>query len=454
MYPIRYFHWLVASTGLIIDGFSVVALGLALPLLQRHFGSSALELGLIGAALMTGAMIGALGGGVLADRFGRRRAFQIDMLIAIAGATLTALAPTTWVVILGQLVLGIGIGIDFPTSGAYVAEIMPTRLRSRMVVATIAMQAVGMVAAALFAITLLDLHRAQGDWRLLIGAVCVIAAVAFAFRLRLPESPRWLAENGRIPEAVADLRKILRGAAIADPVDAADSSRAGRAAPGSKPVSYAMLFSPQYRYRTLLAAVPWALMDIATYGVGLFTPIILSSLHLERGKLGPWTTDLVDAQGMAVVDTFLLIGFLLSLILVPRVGRVRMQIIGFGGMAVGMTTLLFASLGDAGPGMHLWAIAAGFILFNLAMNAGPNATTFTFAPTLFPTALRGAGAGLAAGCAKAGAIFGTLFVPLLKAHWGTAGVLAVMIVVSVLGALATATLSHAANKEGELNEIE
>ena len=199
MYPIRYFHWLVASTGLIIDGFSVVALGLALPLLQRHFGSSALELGLIGAALMTGAMIGALGGGVLADRFGRRRAFQIDMLIAIAGAALTALAPTTWVVILGQLVLGIGIGIDFPTSGSYVAEIMPTRLRSRMVVATIAMQAVGMVAAALFAITLLDLHRAQGDWRLLIGAVCVIAAVAFAFRLRLPESPRWLAENGRIP---------------------------------------------------------------------------------------------------------------------------------------------------------------------------------------------------------------------------------------------------------------
>ncbi len=62
------------------------------------------------------------------------------------------------------------------------------------------------------------------------------------------------------------------------------------------------------------------------------------------------------------------------------------------------------------------------------------------------------GAGLAAGCAKAGAIFGTLFVPLLKTHWGTAGVLAVMIVVSVLGALATATLSHAANKEGELNE--
>ena len=69
-------------------------------------------------------------------------------------------------------------------------------------------------------------------------------------------------------------------------------------------------------------------------------------------------------------------------------------------MAFGMLLLMFAALADDGPQMHLGPVIAGFVLFNFAMNAGPNATTFTLPPILFPTAIRASASGFAAACAK------------------------------------------------------
>jgi nitrate/nitrite transporter NarK len=102
--------------------------------------------------------------------------------------------------------------------------------------------------------------------------------------------------------------------------------------------------------------------------------------------------------------------------------------------------------------MHLAFVIGGFVLFNFAMNAGPNATTFTLAPALFPTSIRGAAAGFGAACAKVGATFGTFVVPQLNAAWGLTGVVGLMLLVSVAGLVATAALAHAVNEEGALEE--
>jgi hypothetical protein len=193
-------------------------------------------------------------------------------------------------------------------------------------------------------------------------------------------------------------------------------------------------------------------MDVATYGVGLFTPVILGALHFGGAAAGPVAADLADAQGSAVVDLFLLIGFLTSLWLVPRFGRIPMQIAGFAGMTVGMSLLLFAAVANDGARAHLGFVVAGFALFNFAMNAGPNATTFTLAPALFPTAIRASASGFAAGAAKVGATFGTFAAPELQAAWGMDGVLALMTLVSILGLVTTAGLSYAVNEEGALEE--
>jgi putative MFS transporter len=76
--------------------------------------------------------------------------------------------------------------------------------------------------------------------------------------------------------------------------------------------------------------------------------------------------------------------------------------IGFAGMALGMLLLMFAAMAGDGPQGPLGLIIAGFVLFNFAMNAGPNATTFTLPPVLFPTAIRASASGFAAACGKGG----------------------------------------------------
>src|SRR5437868_12627667 len=141
---------------------------------------------------------------------------------------------------------------------------------------------------------------------------------------------------------------------------------------------------------------------------------------------------------------FLLLGFLLGIWAVPRFGRIRMQAIGFASMAFGMLLLTIAtrvSSSPAAPG-HIPLVFAGFILFNLLMNAGPNSTTFTLAPSLFPTQLRATASGFAAGVAKIGATLGVFVLPILKGKFGVPAVFGMMATVSVLGLVVTLVFGH------------
>jgi len=451
MTPVRYYYWLLASGGTLLDGFSVASLGIAIPLLKRDLTISPILVGLIGSALVVGAVLGAALGGIAADRIGRKRAFIADMAILAVGSALCVVAQESSFILAGQFLIGVGIGIDFPTSGSYVSEIMPRLLRSRMTVATIALQSVGMIAAAIIAVVVFWVHPALTDWRLLLGTGGLLAAIYLAARLFLPESPRWLAEKGQLAEAAEVLSRLTNiPVSLARLEDSASTPTVQ--ARVAKPPRFATLFTPHYRTRTLLVTLPWLMMDVATYGVGLFTPVILGAMHFASTDTGSVATVLADAEGSGLVDLFLLIGFVAAMWAIPRFGRIPMQVAGFAGMALGMLLLMFAAMIGDGPHIHLGLVVAGFVLFNFAMNVGPNATTFTLPPVLFPTAIRASASGFAAACAKVGATIGTFVVPQLQAAWGLIGVLALMAFVSIGGLVATAAFAHAMNREDQIEE--
>ena len=212
--------------------------------------------------------------------------------------------------------------------------------------------------------------------------------------------------RGRFAEAAPAFLRIMpdqREAVLQITSNAADPKVANSVSPPKSP-GIAILFSRAYRARTVLVAVPWFLMDIATYGVGLFTPIILGAIEASANGIGVIGHDYADARGSAAIDLFLLLGFLIGIWAVPRFGRIRMQAIGFASMAFGMLLLVIA-VRLSNSSLHIPLVFAGFILFNLLMNAGPNSTTFTLAPILFPTELRATASGFAAGIAKIGATF-------------------------------------------------
>jgi MFS family permease len=314
-----------------------------------------------------------------------------------------------------------------------------------MVVATIALQSVGLLLAAAVALVTLRQWSNPADWRLLVGATGAGAGLFLLLRLWLPESPRWLTAHGRLEEAGRIVSGIVPGpmpptAIEPQPSPVPAANIAGAAAAGAGPL--AVLFSQRYRTRTMLVSVPWFLMDIATYGVGLFTPLILGAIHISSATTGPLAREFTDAEGTAAIDLFLLIGFLVGLWAVPRFGRIHMQIIGFAGMTLGMLILAFAVLAGGGAAAPVPIVFAGLILFNLAMNAGPNATTFSLAPELFPTSVRASASGFAAATAKIGATLGIFVLPQVKEHWGVAAVLIMMAVVSALGATITAVLAR------------
>jgi MFS transporter, putative metabolite transport protein len=421
----------------LLDGYVIFVLGVAMPLIIAEFHIQPDVVGLIGASLVLGAVIGAGVGGPMADHLGRKKLMLADMIIIAAGASLSALAKGPAMLFVGQLLVGTGVGIDFPVSSSYVSEILPQRSRARMMVATIAFQSVGMLVAA--AITLILLRSESTEaWRLLLTTEGAVAMIFFILRLSAPESPHWLLSRGKFGEALQIFIRIVPEQREAALRLSTDHEKFAPSVPFVKG-SLSTLFSCRYRTRTALVTIPWFLMDIATYGVGLFTPTILGAIDSSGTTGGLAAQDFGLAQGSALIDLFLLVGFLLGIWMVPRFGRIRMQVVGFAGMAMGMF-ILVAAVGLTNSPFHMPLVFAGFILFNLLMNAGPNSTTFTFAPLLFPTQLRGTAAGFAAAVAKLGATLGVFLLPIFKQKFGVQAVLGIVSAVSLLGLIITFVL--------------
>jgi MFS family permease len=256
--PIQRWLWVLSTGGTLLDGFVIFVLGVAMPLITVEFHLTPDVVGLIGASLVFGAVFGAGLGGLMADHLGRKKLMLADMVIIAVGAATSALANGFPMLFVGQLLVGVGVGIDFPTSSSYVSEVLPKRGRARMMVATIACQSVGMLLAAMITLVLLKNAQSGQIWRLFLATEGVIALLFFLLRLSEPDSPHWLMTRGRFAEAAQAFLRIMpeQREAVLQITGDPGNQRAASAAASAKP-GIAILFSRAYRARTVLVAVPW-----------------------------------------------------------------------------------------------------------------------------------------------------------------------------------------------------
>jgi hypothetical protein len=269
-------------------------------------------------------------------------------------------------------------------------------------------------------------------------AAVLPAMLVLAGRFFVPESACWLVARGRVGDAEKALAQLLKR----EPAYPSKVTLAEPEAPaaGARVTIRQFWVDRKLRRATVFAAVPWFLQDLGTYGIGIFTPVILTSaLGAKREHEGTIAdvvyNDLLAAKGAALIDVLLIVGILAAIFLTDRVGRVRLQVIGFLGCAAGLA--IAAAGSHVGPEWHIPMIFAGFMLFNFMTNMGPNAQTYLIAGEVFPVAYRGTGAGLAASIAKIGAVMTAFLFPVLLKDIGTDVLLTGLVVTSVIGAVVT-----------------
>jgi MFS transporter, putative metabolite transport protein len=432
--------WSLASAGKFFEGMIVFMTGVALPLISREFSLSTADKGLVTAASLAGILVGATALGGLADTFGRKRMFIAEMILFAVFLVALTFAPNLALLVIFLFGSGMALGCDYPTAHMVISESIPTSKRGRLVLSAFAFQAIGALSGALIGFAILYGSQEVGAWRWMYATAIVPAILVIIGRFFVTDSPHWLVAKGRTEDAERETARLL-DRSPRYPKSVTLSRMPDRPANAANRGGYRELFSRRSRRATIFASVPWFLQDLATYGIGIFTPTILvavlgTSSDAQTNSLSSTIhQDMLAAKGSALMNVLFVAGILAAIVLVDRVGRIKLQVVGFIGCALGLALAALSIRSDGGNDMVL--LFAGFMLFYFATNLGPNSMTYLLAGEVFPTHIRGKGAGFAASFAKVGAVLTAFLFPVLLAQIGTTALLFALVAASALGAAVT-----------------
>ncbi|XP_010538418.1 PREDICTED: inositol transporter 4 [Tarenaya hassleriana] len=277
---------------------------------------------------VAGAIVGAAIGGWINDKFGRKISILIADVLFFIGAIVMAIAPTPWVIIIGRILVGFGVGMASMTSPLYISEASPARIRGALVSTNGLLITGGQFLAYL--INLAFVH-ARGTWRWMLGVAGLPAVVQFVLMLSLPESPRWLYRKDRTAEARAILERIYPAeevegemAALKESVEAEKADEAAMGDGFFQKLKGA-LQNPIVR-RGLAAGIT---VQVAQQFVGINTVMYYSPSIVQFAGFASNKT----ALALSLVTSGLnAVGSIVSMMFVDRYGRRRLMIISMFGI--------------------------------------------------------------------------------------------------------------------------
>lgn len=353
---------------------------------------------------LLGILVGAVAGGALADRFGRRKLFVITLIWYACFTMLTSLSPDLTVLMVLRFVAGLGVGAEYSIINSAICEFMPSKRRGRACAIVINFWPLGAIVAGFLAVLILNvLSLGTGtSWRygFLLGGM--LSLIVLVFRSKLPESPRWLMTQGRIADATAIVERIEAGSGVAH--DGADS---GSIAAIAERLPFRTALAELFRVYPARLALGAAL-DLSEgfgfYGMFAFMPLIVfPAIHISNGAI-PYFYIVGNVGALAG-------GIAMSLIF-DELGRRRTIIGSYSLAAVSIGLLALATdHGDKAVVLLVFTVA------NALCTAAWTSAYPTFTE-LFPTHLRAAGVGVAVGVGRFGAAFGVLLVTYIANHLG------------------------------------
>ncbi|KAJ5811909.1 hypothetical protein N7474_008210 [Penicillium riverlandense] len=468
---------LVAGLGFFLDGYTLFASNMALPMVSYVYWreeTSSVRLTWINIATLAGTLLGQVMFGFLADKYGRKKMYGVELVLLITATVGVVMSSTgyngsmdvyTWL-IWWRVLVGIGVGADYPLSAVITSEFAPTKHRARMMASVFFMQPLGQIAGNLVSLVVIAATRHNGDaadiarsvdsmWRWVLGIGVVPGAIATLFRFAIPESPRYLLDIEDDPvTAEFDATTLFTEPPMSPSIESAswetgsniqlpaacsmgspsvneddNSHEYGRPPPATLNSHWRLARSDIVRYfwtegnwRSLAGtSIAWLLLDFGFYGIGLSSPQFLAKTwgSLRINSESPyWMTD--DRPGANIYQMFLdtsirglvilnigsFVGGLLLILLVNRLDRVALQKYMFLALAALFIALgtLFITLYQGPP-----AVIALYIIGQALFNLGPNATTYMIPAEIFPTRYRATCHGLSAGAGKLGSILVQIF---------------------------------------------
>ncbi|KAH3683797.1 hypothetical protein WICPIJ_005227 [Wickerhamomyces pijperi] len=427
----------VAGVGFMTDAYDIFAINLAISMMAYVFWKDGSipgpESTLLKVSTSVGTVIGQVGFGWLADYVGRKKIYGTELIVMIVatigqcvigkseGINFTALLTFF------RIIQGIGIGGDYPMSSVISSEFATTKWRGAIMGAVFANQGWGQLFGGIVAIicvagykdSLITANSAaecgtecmkacDQMWRILIGFGCVPGCIALYFRLTIPESPRYTLDvEYDLEKAVADAGKFATGGIgnadenAVQNLRVTERIRAEVVQPPKASLSDFFSHFSQWKHMKVLigTAGSWFMLDIAVYGLGLNTAVILQTIGYASSKNVYHSLYNSAAGNLILICAGSIPGFWVTVATVDTIGRKTIQIGGFI-----ILTAIFCGIGFGYHHLSSHGLLGLYIICQFFENFGPNTTTFIVPGECYPTRYRSTAHGISAACGKVGAI--------------------------------------------------
>lgn len=370
-----FFISITAALGGFLFGFDTAVISGAERAIQDIWKLDDWTHGLAIASALYGTVIGALFGGIPADRYGRKKSLLWIGLFYLVSALGSAIAWNIESFTIFRFLGGLGVGASSVVAPMYISEIAPAKNRG-LLVALYQFNIVFGIVIAYISNFLIGTAELSEDWRWMLGVEAIPALIYSVMIFRIPESPRWLITKFNDQDAAKAILSRTDPEGVEESIRLAIEEENQVKSKGS----FGILFSKKYLSSTFLAILIAFFNQVS----GINAIIYFAPRVFEMAGISTESA-LISTIGIGVIN---LIGTFLGLYLIDRVGRKILMYIGSFGYIISLSLMAYNFLGPGIPSFWLPIFVFGFILSHAI---GQGSVIWVFISEMFPNEFRAYG---------------------------------------------------------------